>query len=416
MATHSWFDAHANLSATLIVLHPNFRSQYALLPNLLERSDRMPIYVTVPTPQTGWRDLWQLLAHAFQEQADITLPKLAANTTAQKAAQQLDQVLAAHPCLLVIDAFDHTDQDSCSTFLAALLNTLPKGSHVALAGRAWCAALMPQLAPTVEVLFYPVQESAMLYDYRAVPSGRQLLEVYAHGDGRVVVNGVAVGKWDGHLPRALFYFFVDRGLVTREEVFDNFWATLQTKEATNVFHVTKREIHDMIGFDLTTYTSGYYRIAPEVDLRYDTAIFLDCVQRSDSVEDAEALVLLNRAVSLYRGDFLLGITAEWAAARRANLRNQYVDALTNLARLHERAERYQSALNFYARAMAVQPFREDLARSLMALHLKQAQPKRALEVFERLERAVVKHTGTGKLDKRTNELAAEVRRAARHGG
>lgn len=411
LATHSWFDSQVNVSAALIVLHPNFRSQYTLLPNLLERSDLTPRYVAVPTPQTEWRDLWLLLAHAFQEQADIALPKLAANATAQKAAQQLNQVLAAHPCLLVIDAFDQAHQESCSTFLAALLNNLPKGCHVALAGRAWCAELIPQLAPTVEVLFYPVQDSAMLFDYRAVPNGRKLLEVYAHGDGRVVVNGVAVGKWDGHLPRALFHFFVDRGLVTRDEVFENFWATLQTKEATNVFHVTKRKIHDMIGFDLTTYTSGYYRIASDVDLRYDTAAFLDCVQRSDGVDDDEALKLLNRAVRLYRSDFLRGITAEWAEARRTNLRNQYVEALSSLGRLHERAERYQSALNFYARAMSMQPFREDLARSLMALHLLQEQPKRALEVFERLQQAVVRQTGVEKLDKRTLALAAKARSA-----
>ncbi|MCE7949355.1 MAG: hypothetical protein DYG88_18200 [Chloroflexi bacterium CFX4] len=411
MVTHFGLDAQANVSSALIVLHPNFRSQYTLLPNLLERSDLTPHYVAVPTPQTEWRELWLLLAHAFQEQADIALPKLAANTTAQKAAQQLNQVLAAHPCLLVIDAFDHANQESCSTFLAALLNHLPKSCHVALAGRAWCAELIPKLAPTVEILFYPVQEAAMLFDYRTVSNGRKLLEVYAHGQGRVVVNGVAVGKWDGHLPRALFHFFVDRGLVTRDEVFENFWATLRTKEATNVFHVTKRKIYDMIGFDLTTYTSGYYRIASDVDLRYDTATFLDCVQRSDGVDDDEALTLLNRAVSLYRGDFLRGITAEWAATRRANLRNQYVEALSGLARLHERAERYQSAMNFYARAMSIQPFREDLARSLMLLHLKQEQPKRALEVLERLETAVVRQTGVSKLDKRTLELAAKARSA-----
>lgn len=416
LATHLWFGSQANTAAALIVLHPNFRSQYTLLPNLLERNDLTPIYVAVPTPQTEWRDLWLLLAHAFQEQVAITLPSLAANTTAQKAAQQLNQVLAARPCLLVIDAFDHVDQGSCSAFLAALLNNLPKGCHVALVGRTWCAALTPKLAPTVDVLFYPVQESAMLFDYRALSNGRTLLEVYALGKGRVVVNGVTVEKWDGYLPRVLFHFFVDRGLVTREEVFESFWATLQAKEATNVFHVTKRKIHDVIGFDLTTYTSGYYRIAPDVDLCYDTATFLDCVQRSDGVDDDEALVLLNRAVHLYRNDFLRGITAEWVEARRASLRNQYVDALTNLARLHERAERYPSALNFYARAMSMQPFREDLARSLMSLHLKQAQPGRALEVFERLEQAVMRQTGASKLDKRTVALAKQIRGAVQHGG
>ena len=41
-------------------------------------------------------------------------------------------------------------------------------------------------------------------------------------------------------------------MVTRDEIFETFWPGLPTKEATNVFHVTKRKISERLGYELTS--------------------------------------------------------------------------------------------------------------------------------------------------------------------
>ncbi|NJL95427.1 MAG: hypothetical protein HC915_17740, partial [Anaerolineae bacterium] len=127
--------------------------------------------------------------------------------------------------------------------------------------------------------FLPADERWMLWDYArgnerdSNGSEMTLLEVRAFGAGRVQLNGQAVVSWDGILPRSLFFFLVDKGLATRTEIFNTFWPNLSVREATNVFHVTKRKISEVLGIDLTVYMSGFYHISPKIHLSYDVALF-----------------------------------------------------------------------------------------------------------------------------------------------
>lgn len=397
------------VSEPLIILHPNYRNKYKVLSSLLANRTFLPVYLAIQTRATSWEQLAQCLAQALREQTTFHLPQLPENSSPEAAAKHFCRFLE-RPHLLIFDATDNLEQSSCSPFFAALAQHLPQHSKAILIGRAWLADLIARLPNKTLVRCYPTSEPAMLLDYRTASSGSKLLEVYAHADGRVLVNGVEVTGWEGYLPRALFYFFVDRGIATREEIFESFWGELNRREATNVFHVTKRKVHEILGFSLTVYQSGYYRIAPNIELHYDVAMFLDRIQRGDLAEPEEAIALLESAVKLYRKDFLHGLNGGWIAIRRADLRNQLADALGMLGRLYSRAERHMQAINAYERAFSIQPYREDWAYNLMNLYAMQRQAARGLAVFERLERALLRQLGRAKLDKRTQELVAKLRR------
>lgn len=69
-----------------------------------------------------------------------------------------------------------------------------------------------------QATFFPTDPRVMLWDY-AENGEETLLEVRAFGEGRVHVNGRSVDNWDGALPRALFFYLVDKGMVTRAEIF-----------------------------------------------------------------------------------------------------------------------------------------------------------------------------------------------------
>jgi DNA-binding SARP family transcriptional activator len=378
------------------------------LPELLAQRTA-PIYLLVQRQDTTWQQLWQLLAQALHEQANFELPELPEDTSAEAAAKHFCSLLAAQPPhILILDAVDNLARASCSAFLTTLTEYLPAHNKIVLIGRAWLPDL---IAVKAHAACYPTSEAAMLFDYANLPAdGSKLLEVYAQGNGRVLVDGVEINAWEGQLPRALFYYFVDRGIATRDEIFQSFWPELSEREATNVFHVTKRKVHALLGFNLMVYQNGYYRIAPEVDLRYDVTLFLTHIQQSEVAEISEAITLLENAVRLYRHDFLVGMDSGWINARRSALRNQLAEAFGALGRLYERAERHIQAISAYERALAIQPYREDWARSLMNLYIVYRQARRGTAVFERLECAVQKQTGKVKLDKRTQELIAKLRR------
>ena len=174
--------------------------------------------------------------------------------------------------------------------------------------------------------FVPVDEDLMLWDYarrEAKPDSEEnavLLEVRALGNGRVLKDGKSVDNWDGLLPRSLFFYLVDKGMTTRNDIFATFWPNLTVREATNVFHVTKRKINEVLGTDLTEYWSGFYHISPKIELSYDVVRFSELFQDSAVASVAGTVNLLRQSVALYRDDFLTSLEMDWVENRRRELR------------------------------------------------------------------------------------------------
>jgi len=403
-----WY-TEANLADTaLVILHPNLADQHLLLPIFLNRADRTPICLTAHASAASFGDFWDLLATGLAEQTGVQLPPLGGKSTPESAASAA--LKALKPIKHFVLAFDAMDivEEPVLNFLIALVNELPEGSQVVVGGRQVPIQLLSAFTDTEKVAIFPVDSDRMLLDYAARDSGRHLLEVYGHGHGRVLVDGRVIDQWDGVLPRSLFFYFVDRGMVTRDEIFTTFWPDLPVKEATNVFHVTKRKISEILGFDLTVYWSGFYRITPNIDLHYDVVKFAENVQNAAVASNADATVMLQRALALYQGTFLSTIDLPWIKKRRDDLQSIYVEALTSLARLNESKRGYHEALGLYLRAAGFQPLREDLARSIMSLYRKLEQPGRALEIYDQLA-ADLKAQLNVPPDRRTVELADQIR-------
>ncbi len=396
----------------LIVLHPNFSNQHVLLSTALNQPDRIPIFLTLQEPGTDLNTTWGLLTKALFEQLEVTLPRLEAKPTPDKAAQTLLNTLKQYDRFtLIIDAFDLAN-DSVNGWVGALAKSLPTGSQIIIAGRQLPLSLMQNKSVQNRIQLFPLDPERMLLDYTHQPTDRALLEVYGLGLGQALINGKRIDRWDGVLPRSLFFFFVDRGMVTRDEIFQTFWPSLSIREATNVFHVTKRKISEILDFDLTVYWSGFYRISPEIDLHYDVVKFAEHVQNSAVADEASATELLKQAIDLYQGVFLSTLEMNWAASRRHELDLTYAEALSGLGRLRQRQGKVQEALGLYLRASATQPHREDLARGIMSLFCDLGQTDRALEVYERLADELKATLGVAP-DRRTVELADQIRATAK---
>jgi DNA-binding SARP family transcriptional activator len=207
---------------------------------------------------------------------------------------------------------------------------------------------------------------------------KRQLEVYAFRGGAVYVNGRPVTDFEGPLVRGLFYYLIDHPLVTRDEIFGIFWPVLSVKEATNVFHVTKRKITECLGVELTEFRVGFYNHSPGYDLHYDVSAF------ERALPETEAAYL--DAIRLHRGPFLYPFTAPWIAARREELHGRYVETLLGLARLYQAAGRADLAIAYFGRARQQAPIREDIVRSLMELHAAVGQVTSATQVFEQFTR------------------------------
>ncbi|MDZ4765222.1 MAG: BTAD domain-containing putative transcriptional regulator, partial [Chloroflexota bacterium] len=251
---------------------------------------------------------------------------------------------------IVLDECDRALEDEFALFVHALMARLP-AIRIVLFTRTLPRRLITELSHQVVCL--PSNPSLMLWDYAKVRSEQMaLLEVRAFGLGRVLLNGKPIDNWDGALPRLLFFYLIDRGMVTRGEIFETFWPNLSVREATNVFHVTKRKISEVLGIDVTKYGSGYYHIASSIHLIYDVALFTEGMQESEISEGQDAVVLMESALMLYRGDFLTSMNTEWVTRRRNDLQHNYAEALLSLADTMEQMGDAPRALGTYRRAVA----------------------------------------------------------------
>lgn len=308
--------------------------------------------------------------------------------------EQLDSALGsttpAADSILVLDELDRAQSVAVDRFLPEVADQVTCQRIVVICRRIPTILLQdPELLR--QVAFIPVDEDLLLWDYaHHQEDGSHLLEVHAFGKGQVTLNGRAYDRWDGVLPRSLFFYLVDRGMVTRSEIFETFWPDLPTREATNVFHVTKRKISEVLGIDLTTYWSGYYRIASNINLSYDAVHFTELVQKSAVSPADEAIELLNRGTFLYRGDFLCETDMDWAAKRRHELRADYGDALGNLARAYEETGRPETALGLYLRALAFDGPGEEALYGAVRMYTVLNQHEAAYAVYRRFSQ----HTST----------------------
>ena len=368
--------------ANIVLLHPQFRYHNALVDALLASREGEVVYLNLAAHGT-LAALWEALRTELEAGLKIKLPAWDGDFP-KDAAEKLGKAVAKLDWLaLVLAAYDQADE-AVHAFVVATAARLRGRGVLLLDGRNWPRELIELAGDEATLSVLPTSVDDMLLDYLHRDEKKVMLEVRALGTGQVLINGRQIDQWDGALPRSLFFYFVDRGMTTRDEVFATFWPELSTREATNVFHVTKRKISEILDVDLTVYSSGFYRISPQIDLYYDVVSFAEAVQNSDVAEPDEARLLLERAISLHERDFLRDFDQPWAERRRDELRRTYVDALSAQGRLCEDENQISEALGLYSRAFGLAPQREDLARAQMRLYARAGDRGKALAVCDRL--------------------------------
>jgi pentatricopeptide repeat protein len=101
---------------------------------------------------------------------------------------------------------------------------------------------------------------------------------------------------------------------------------------------------------------------------------------------AQALSAFAAGAALYQGDYLAEDTeAGWAAARRAQLREDWLTALSAMAELHGERGEHGDQEALLRTVLRVDPYRERSYRALMTLLAKQGRHAEALVLYQQLE-------------------------------
>ena len=393
----------------VVLLYPwtNYRNLF--LTHFLSSAKEGLLYYRIPAEVTSLNEWLQGLIAEF----DDVLGGFGAHLRDALAANEPDvlgEALAAdlaaysdEPIVLFIDELDRVPLDiHFRKFIQALIAALPNHVQVAFSSRLLTYQPWYDMVARGEavVLGTEYRRNDVMFTVEETPKPQ--LEVYALGRGYALVNGQQITNWDGALPRNLFFYFVDHPLVTRDEIFKTFWPDLNVKEATNVFHVTKRKISERIslkvgeagGYELTQYSGGFYMPSEKVVRHYDAGDFQESVERAlTTLDEREEELLLNRAIDLYKAPFLQMIEMKWTIERREQMRQLYSQALINMGRIQKRRENDRGSLGFFVRALKETPEREDIHREVMATYLKLDMIEDARQQYNRLRQILNDNLG-----------------------
>jgi two-component SAPR family response regulator len=211
------------------------------------------------------------------------------------------------------------------------------------------------------------------------------LNVFALGPLRVERGGAPVRHWGGakagtRQAEALFAFLFDRGErgVAKDEIIELVWPDVDLERADLAFHRTLGGLRTTLepgrpGGDRGTavvFHNDRYRLDPSLVAWSDVDAFERAMAAaSASADPDEALGHLERARSLYRGDFLddcpfYGDSAP-VEERRDLLRGRFVDLLLALGERHAARGDRPAAAACFRQARAVNG--DDLPRAEEAL-------------------------------------------------
>ena len=319
--------------------------------------------------------------------------------------------------ILFIDELDRVPQDAqFRKFAQGLVDQMPANVRLAVNSRLLTREPWIHWVNRDEAVVLGTTHRAnnLMFTKEATPKPQ--LEIYAFGRGHAVSNGREVHRWDGALPRNLFFYFIDNPLVTRDQIFEIFWPKLSIKDATNVFHVTKRKISERIfaqaesgeSFELTNYSNGFYVPSGKIVRHYDVYDFEQAMEAALMSDDPqEKAVLYGHAVDIYKAPFLHTIKLPWVEARRKQLQVMYAEALIGLANLRAKDGQWEHALGAYARAIKEVPEREDIHRQAMQMYVNLGRGEDARQQYAVLERHLKRKYGVAP-SKETRELLESI--------
>ena len=311
--------------------------------------------------------------------------------------------LSGERVILYLDELDRVNQDAdFRQFITALVENLDEKSQLVVNSRLLTYDPWIQLVNRdVVAVMGTAHRSNNLLFMKEVALKPQL-EAYAFGRGHAVSNGREIKSWDGALPRNLFFYFMDNPLVTRDQIFEIFWPKLSIRDATNVFHVTKRKITERISinvedgenYELTNYSTGFYVPGNKIIRHYDVADFEQAMEGALLSTDArERETLYRQAIDIYKAPFLYPLKLPWIQARRKQLQAMYGEALNGMARLKADEQGWEEALGFYMRALRELPQREDIHRGAMRMYINLGRNADAREHYSLLESLLKRKLG-----------------------
>lgn len=188
-----------------------------------------------------------------------------------------------------------------------------------------------------------------------------------------------------------------RRAVTQDELIELLW----NREAENAPGTLKTTLHRLrlvldklapeLGHGLISHKGGCYNWNSDAAIELDIDLFENhCKAASAPTDGAERLEHLLSAAELYNGTFLEKLSSEaWTIPIAAYYQNLYIGCVLDALPLLESEGRLAEAVALAEKAVALEPYQEDIYQHLIRDLIDLGEQKRAVTAYENLSKLLL---------------------------
>lgn len=220
------------------------------------------------------------------------------------------------------------------------------------------------------------------------------IKAYALGETRVLVDNrpVAEDEWRSNRAKEMFFYLLCCSTgQTKEQVTAALWPDLSPAKGTSNFHINLYRARRAVFPGIFTVEEGRYKLNPDVNIWFDVAEFERFLNEAEKLPLSSKVRVANleRAIELYRGPFMAEFYSDWTEMRRRELEDKYLKALALVADCYAAKARYDRAITFLEKVVAIDPFQEDAYCQLIEWCLSEGNKVSALRIYKRYVDTVV---------------------------
>ncbi|MDJ0752789.1 MAG: BTAD domain-containing putative transcriptional regulator [Ardenticatenaceae bacterium] len=241
----------------------------------------------------------------------------------------------------------------------------------------------------------------------------QPLEISLMGEVKISTAGRDISADLSQKARALFCYLVAEGEThSRHALAGLLWGDVPEEKAKNSLRVSLANLRKHLSpyLTITHLTLG---INPEAPILVDIELLQNILHRSSTADLGE----LQRALDLYRGDFLTGLVIEdapefqeWLFTTRTYWQQRMLPLLSDMSTTLIEQRAFERAEPVLHRLLAIEPWHETAHRQLMGVMAQRGDLDGALAQYEKGARLLADTLGVEPMPE-TIALAEKIRRA-----
>ncbi|HVQ39641.1 MAG TPA: BTAD domain-containing putative transcriptional regulator [Pyrinomonadaceae bacterium] len=216
---------------------------------------------------------------------------------------------------------------------------------------------------------------------------------------------LAADAWPTRRARDILCFIVSRRhrRASKDSIIDTFWGETDFEAVEKNFHPTVSHIRKALNSNqplkqnFLLYRDGDYQLNSEFSYRIDTEEFDQLLTEGENARRArqfeECIRAYDRALLLYRGEFMQGSYEPWVEEQRTYYREQYLRVLEALAGVAQTASDWPRAMQLAQLIIREDQFREDIHCVVMRAQAALGNRGAVKEHYEGLKRLLQSELG-----------------------